>query len=87
MLDLSFCLRAFSSCGEQELPLVAVCGRLTAGPSLAVGHRLWAHGLQWSHLPGSGAQAQELRPMGSAACGVFLEQGLNLCPLHWPADS
>ena len=23
----------------------------------------------------------------SAACGVFPDQGLNLCPLHWQADS
>ena len=22
-----------------------------------------------------------------AACGVFLDQGLNLCPLHWQAYS
>ena len=22
-----------------------------------------------------------------AACGIFLDQGLNLCPLHWQADS
>ena len=23
----------------------------------------------------------------SAACGIFLDQGLNLYPLHWQADS
>ena len=23
----------------------------------------------------------------SAACGIFLAQGLNPCPLHWQADS
>ena len=23
----------------------------------------------------------------SAPCGIFLDQGLNLCPLHWRADS
>ena len=23
----------------------------------------------------------------SAACGIFLDQGSNLCPLHWQADS
>ena len=22
-----------------------------------------------------------------AACGIFLDQGLNLCPLHWQVDS
>ena len=23
----------------------------------------------------------------SEACGIFLDQGSNLCPLHWQADS
>ena len=23
----------------------------------------------------------------SVACGVFLDQGLNLCPLHWEVNS
>ena len=23
----------------------------------------------------------------SAACGIFPDQGSNLCPLHWQADS
>ena len=26
-------------------------------------------------------------PSCSAACGIFPNQGLNLCPLHWQADS
>ena len=25
-------------------------------------------------------------PSCSAACGIFLSQGSNLCPLHWQAD-
>ena len=27
------------------------------------------------------------RPSCSAACGIFPDQGLNTCPLHWQADS
>ena len=27
------------------------------------------------------------RPSCSAACGIFLDQGPNPCPLHWQADS
>ena len=27
------------------------------------------------------------RPSCSAACGIFPDQGLNPCPLHWQADS
>ena len=26
-------------------------------------------------------------PICSAACGIFPDQGLNPCPLHWQADS
>ena len=26
-------------------------------------------------------------PSCSMACGIFPDQGLNLCPLHWQADS
>ena len=26
-------------------------------------------------------------PSGSTACGIFPDQGLNPCPLHWQADS
>ena len=26
-------------------------------------------------------------PSWSAACGIFPDQGSNLCPLHWQADS
>ena len=26
-------------------------------------------------------------PSRSAACGIFPDQGTNLCPLHWQADS
>ena len=41
-------------------------------------------------LPGSTAQAQELWLMDfscSIAPGIFLDQGLNLCLLHWQVDS
>ena len=42
-----------------------------------------------------GTQAQELWLMGSrahrlscsTACGIFLDQGLDACPLHWQVDS
>ena len=47
----------------------------------------WAQQLQ---LPGSRAQAQQVWCTGfscSSACGIFPNQGLNLCLLHWQADS
>jgi len=44
MAVLGLCLAAFewafSSCGEQELPSVVVCGLLIAVASLVVDHRL-----------------------------------------------
>ena len=27
------------------------------------------------------------RLSGSTACGIFLDRGSNLCPLHWQVDS
>ena len=76
-LDLCCCAQAFSSWGEWGYSL------------------LWCAGfsLRWLLL---------LRSMGSrctgsvvvvhglscsVACGIFLDQGSNPCPLHWQADS
>ena len=38
-----------------------------------------------SRRPGSVIVAHG--PSCSAACGIFPDQGSNLCPLHWQADS
>ena len=46
VLGLRCCVRAFSSCGEQGLLFIAVCGLLTAVASLAEEHGLQANGLQ-----------------------------------------
>ena len=42
----------------------------------------WA---QWLWHAGSVVVAHGLS--GSAACGIFPDQGSNPCPLHWQADS
>ena len=37
-----------------------------------------------------GEQASVVQPHGLScptASGIFLDQGLNLCPLHWQGDS
>ena len=54
-------------------------------------------GLQQLWLAGSVVVAHGLQSAGSVvvvhglscseACGIFPDQGLNLCPLHWQADS
>ena len=60
----------------------------------AAHHRAWTVGLSssgscsvWSQLrcPGSVIVAHGLNC--SMACGIFSDQGLNLCLLHWQADS
>ena len=76
-LGLRCCARAFSSCGERGLLFTAVSG----------------FSLQWLLL----LQSMGSRHAGSvvvvhglscsAACGIFLDQGSNPCPLHWQADS
>ena len=49
---------------------------------IAVASLVVEHGLQST---GSVVVAQGLSC--SAACGTFPDQGTNLCPLHWQADS
>ena len=76
-MGLYCCARAFSS-GECRLLSVVAPWPLIAAASLAVGHALY------------GAQASVAEAHGLScfkACGIFLDQGLNPCPLHWPAHS
>ena len=78
-------------CGEQGLLLVAVRGIL-----IAVASRCGARASVVA-APGSVVVACGLWSTGlvvvahglscSTACGIFPDQGLNLCPLHWQADS
>ena len=92
-LGLRCCPRAFSSCGEQGLLFTAVRGLLIAVASLVVEHGLQVRGLQYLWHVGSVIVAPRLQSAGSvvvahgfscsAACGIFLDQGLNLCPLHF----
>ena len=89
-LGLRCCTRAFSSCGERELPFVAVHGLLTVVASLVAEHGLQACGLQQLWHAGSRAQAQQLWRTGLVALwhvGIFLDQRSNPCPLHWQVDS
>ena len=72
VLGLCCCTRAFSSCGEWGLLL------------------LWSMGSRHVGFSCCGARASVVvahGPSCSAACGIFPDQGSNLCPLHWQADS
>ena len=96
MLGLCCCMLAFSSCSEQGLLIVVVRGLLIAVASLVAEHGLQACGLQQLWYAGSVIVAWELQSTGSVvvvnrlscsmACGIFLDQGSNSCPLHWQTD-
>ena len=85
----------FSSCGEQQAHFVVVhrllivlscCGAQALGHESFSSCSVWAQQL---HLPGSGAQPQQLWHLAQLLCGmsVFLDQGSNPCLLHWQTDS
>ena len=90
VLGLHCCAWAFSSCGERGPVFVAIHGLLIAMASLVVEHRLSAHGLQYLQRTDSIAVARLLSSLGSVvvvcglscseACGIFPDQGSNLCP-------
>ena len=77
MLGLRFCARAFSSCGKQ-----GHSSSRCAGLSL-----LWPLLLRSTGSRRAGSVVVVHGPSCSAACGIFPDQGLNPCPLHWQADS
>ena len=58
VLGLSFCARAFSSCGERGILFIAVRGPLTIAASLVAEHRLQTH-----RLSNCGSRALSLRDM------------------------
>ena len=77
-LDLHCYTREFSGCGEWKAALQLQ----GAGFSQQRLHLLRTMGSRCTGFSGCGTQAWL-----STACRIFPDQGLNLCPLHWPADS
>ena len=80
------CRVAFSSCGEQELLRAAVHRLLTAvlaSCSQSVGSSacLLSSCSLWALEEPVSAVVCTLSC--SSACGIFPDQGLNLCPLNW----
>ena len=72
VLGLHFCARAFFSCGKWGPLFIAVRRPLLLR---STGSRRAG-----SVVVAHGASC-------SVACGIFPDQGLNPCPLHWQADS
>ena len=65
---------AFLQCGHWELLLAAEPGLLTSEASLVAEH-------------GTGLVPPRHRLSSSTARGIFPDQGLNPCLLHWQVDS
>ena len=94
MLGLDCCKSFFLVAESRGYSPVAVHGLLITVASLAAEHG--AHGFSsystWltAVVPGlqsTGSVVVAHRPSGPKACGIFPDQGLNLCPLHWQVDS
>ena len=69
-------------CGEWGRLFIAVQG--FSLPWLLL---LQSTGSRYAGFRSCSTWAQQLWHMGFVACGIVLGQGLNLCPLHWQADS
>ena len=68
----------FSSCIERRLPIIAMRRVLIVVTPLVAVHR----------LQGVRASVVMAHRLGcSVSCGIFPDQGLNLCLLHWQVDS
>ena len=69
--------------------LVAMHRFLIVVASVTAEHKLWGMQAQESRLPGPRAQAVVVvhRLSCPKTCVIILEQGSNLCLLHWQADS
>ena len=76
VLGLHCCTQAFSSCGEQGI-------LLTAGQTSRSG----GFSFSGARAPEWGLSSVPHCLSCFRACGIFLGQGSNLCPLHWQADS
>ena len=78
------CLLAFSSCSEWGL--LSSCSLQAshcAGLSCC-GARLYSSG---TSIVERWLSSSAHRPSCSEVCGLFPNQGSNLCPLHWQVDS
>ena len=87
---VSGAVQAFSNCGEGGYSLAVVLKLLIVVTSLAVERRLQCARASADAAPGlqsTGSVVVVHRIRCSMACGIFLDQGTNLCLLHWQADS
>ena len=91
-LGLRCCARAFCSRGDWDLVFIVVHGLLIVVAFLVhcsdfsfLGGQVPGHGLQ--SLQHAGSVAGLYGFSCSTTRGIFPDQGLNLCPLHWQVGS
>ena len=77
VLGLRFCARAFSSCGKWGHSSSRCAGLSLSQPLL----------LRSTGSRRAGSVIVAHGPSCFTACGIFPDQGSNLCPVHWQADS
>ena len=77
VLGLPRCVRAFSCCNKQGPLFITVHRLLIMVASLVAERRLWAHRFQQLRYSGSRTG------LDAPWYGIFPDQGLNLCTLHW----
>ena len=89
MLGLPCCL-GFSLIVASRGHSLAVVHRLLIAVAPVVEHRLWDTQASVAAVPGLRSTGSVAVVHGFSCCkayGIFPDQGLNLCLLHWQADS
>ena len=85
VLGLHCCLGAFSSCGEQGLLSSCSSWAFHCGGFSCCGTQ--AQGGRFQYLQYSGSVLVAHGLSCPRVCGVFPDQGLNLCCQHWQVHS
>ena len=88
VLGLHRCSQAFSSCGEQGLLFTAVRELLMVVACAVADHTGFSSCRTWTpRLESTDSIVTAQGLSSSEPCGIFLDQELNPCLLHWQADS
>ena len=77
------CWVIIAACGISLVVASGVCSSLQC-PGFSLQWLLLLQSMDSRHV---GSVVVALGLSYSMACGIFLDQGLNLCPLHWRMDS
>ena len=85
VVGLHCCVHAYSSCDKWGL--LSVCGTGFSLQWLLLLEGTWASVVRAHRPQSAGIVVMAHRLSWSAACGIFLDQGSNRCPLDCKVDS